>query len=459
MKIAVVVLAAGLGTRMKSDVPKVLHTVLGRPMISYVIDAARGIKPSRIIAVINPLHQEVVEYMSSLGVDTAFQGRPLGTADALKSALSKLKGFKDTVIVVNGDTPLLHTGTIKKFISKHERSGADISVLSFKTDTPFSYGRIIRELSGNSWKIVEERDLSGDQRQINEVNSGIYVLNGKALGLLKRVKKNPQKGEYYLTDIVEIGCNAGLKADVISVGREEEFFGVNTMADLLNVQWVLQDKIMSDFMKKGVRFYNPESVIIHDSVKIASDTIIYPNVCLEGKTEIGKGSKIFPGARIVDSTIGRNVSVLDNSVIEESKIGDHSTVGPFARFRPNSVLGKRVKVGNFVEVKNSTLSDGTKANHLSYIGDAIVGKNVNIGAGTITCNYDGVRKHKTVIEDGVFIGSDSQLIAPVRIGKGAYIAAGSTITDDIQAKSLAISRIKQVEYKGWTERKRKGQKK
>lgn len=454
MKFSVVILAAGLGTRMKSSTPKVLHHVLGKPMISHIVDAVKRIRPSKIITVIHPSQTGVALWLSSLGIETTVQPKPLGTADALKAALSKLKGYHGTVMVVNGDTPLLRSGTLKRFLSSHRKLHADVSVLSFHTNEPFAYGRIVRDVSGNACKIVEERDLARDQKEIKEVNSGIYALNRKALSLLIKIRKNVNKGEYYLTDIVEMSCNTGLKTVVIKEGREEEFYGVNTMADLLNVQRVLQDKIISNLMKNGVRIYDPGSVIIHGDVKIAKDTIIYPNVYLEGNSKIGKNSTILPGVRIVNSKIGKNVSILDNSIIEESIIGDNSIVGPFARSRPKSVLGKGVKIGNFVEVKNSRISDGTKANHLSYIGDSIIGKNVNIGAGTITCNYDGMNKNRTIIEDEVFIGSDSQLIAPVRIGKGAYIAAGSTITENVRANSLAISRVKQVEYQGWAEKRK-----
>jgi bifunctional UDP-N-acetylglucosamine pyrophosphorylase/glucosamine-1-phosphate N-acetyltransferase len=459
MKFSVAVLAAGLGTRMRSDKPKVLHNILGRPMIQYVIDAAKKLKPDRIVAVLNPSHGDVKEYLAGMRIEVAIQKKPLGTADAVKAAFARLKDFKGNVVIVNGDTPLIAHGTLKKFISRHEKSGAVLSVLSFNAVDPFSYGRIIRGRTGNVERIVEEKDLSGDLKDIREVNSGVYVISQKISGLLSNIRKNRKKGEYYLTDLLEIVLKKGMKADVINIGKEEEFLGVNTVADLSEVQKIVQRDVIMGLMKKGVTFHDPDSVIVHREVKIGADSIIYPRVCLEGETVIGKASTIYQGVRMVDSSVGKNVKILDNSVIERSRIDEGSSVGPFAHLRPGSDLGKRVKVGNFVEVKNSRISDGSKAAHLSYIGDTSIGRDVNIGAGTIICNYDGVKKHRTVIEDGVFIGSDTQLIAPVKIGKGAFVAAGSTITNDVPAKALAISRTRQKEYAGWSNKKTKGLKK
>ncbi|GBD98996.1 bifunctional protein GlmU [bacterium BMS3Abin07] len=453
MNLAVVVLAAGQGTRMKSQVPKVLHPVLGRPMIRYVIDTLNRLKPDRKIIVINPLHDPVCNYLSGFDCEIAVQKKLLGTADALRSAFSLLHGFEGTVLVVNGDTPLISPVTLKKFLTRHHRSGSDISVLSFNAGDPSYYGRIIRNNSGSACMIVEEKDLSAGQKAIREVNSGVYAMKHNVEGLLGKIKKNPKKKEYYLTDILALASKRGLKSDVINIGLEEEFHGVNTMADLLAAQRLIQKGLINKLMKKGVRFLNPDSVIVHPDVRIAPDSVIYPSVCLEGRTVIGRSSKIFQGVRIVDSRIGRGVSVLDNSLIEGSRVDDESSVGPFARLRPDSIIGKNVKIGNFVEIKNSRILEGTKAGHLSYIGDATIGRNVNIGAGTITCNYDGVKKHRTVIGDEVFVGSDTQLIAPVRVGKRAFIAAGSTITEDVSANALAISRAGQKEIAGWSHKK------
>jgi bifunctional UDP-N-acetylglucosamine pyrophosphorylase/glucosamine-1-phosphate N-acetyltransferase len=459
MKCSVVILAAGLGTRMKSDKPKILHDILGRPMIRYVIDSAMNLKPSNIIAVINPSHNDVREYLTGTGVDVAVQKKPLGTADAVKAASKNLRGFKGSIVIVNGDTPLVTHRTLKKFVTRHERSGAVLSVLSFNAADPFSYGRIVRGESGKAERIVEEKDLSRDMKDIREVNSGVYVMNHAIGALLNTIKKNRKKGEYYLTDLLELVLKKGMKADVVNIGKEEEFCGINTMADLSAVQKTVQRNIVRNLMMRGVMFHDPESVIVHPGVKIGTDTTIYPRVCLEGKTVIGQGSIIYQSVRVADSSIGKNVKILDNSVIEASRVDDASSVGPFAHLRPGSDLGKKVKVGNFVEVKNSRISDGSKAAHLSYIGDTSIGKNVNIGAGTITCNYDGVKKHRTEIGDGVFIGSDTQLIAPVKIGKGAFVAAGSTITNDVPAKALAMSRVRQKAYAGWTNKRTKERKK
>ena len=449
MRLAVVILAAGMGTRMKSSRPKVLHEILGRPMMEYIVGAARKLKPARIIAVANPRHTGVHGLAAAMGIEWTSQDRPLGTADAVKAAFRELSGFSGSVLVLNGDTPLITAATLKKFVRAHVSAGHRLSVLSFRASDPFSYGRIVRDGGGVPFAIVEERDLSAAMKDITEVNSGVYLIDSALAGLLDRIKRNPRKGEYYLTDLFSLAVKGKVACGVLEMGDEDEFHGVNSMKDLSRVQAIMQRRITDALMAKGVMFYDPGAVIIHPDVRIGAETVIYPSVCLEGGTVIGRGARIHSGTRIVDSRIGDNVTILDNTLIEGSRIKEDSVIGPHARVRPVTLIGKGVKVGNFVEVKNSRIGDGTKASHLSYIGDAVIGRNVNIGAGTITCNFDGLKKHRTVIGDDVFVGSDSQLIAPVRIGKGAFIAAGSTITDNVPAGALGIGRAAQKIHRQW----------
>ncbi len=458
MNTAIIILAAGLGTRMRSGTPKVLNSLLGRPLLQYVIDASKKCGVKRIITVTNPGHPEVIDLIKANRIEHTVQKRPLGTADAVKEALRYLDGFRGDLMIVNGDTPLISPRMLKRLITRHAKAKCDLSLISFNAKDPFSYGRIVRDEKGSPIGIVEEKDLKGGLKEIKEVNSGVYIIGSKAAKLISRIKKNSGKGEYYLTDLVSLSGRAGLDVKVFNIGSEEEFFGINSMAELAKAQRLVQDEIIRSFMKKGVMFHDPSSVMVHGDVKIGAGSVIYPGVCIEGSSVIGKDSIIYPGVRIVDSKVGNGTSVLDNSLIEGSVIGEGSSIGPSARLRPGSETGKRVKIGNYVEMKSSKIADGSKASHLSYIGDAIIGKNVNIGAGTITCNYDGRKKHRTVIEDDVFIGSDTQLIAPLKIGKGAFIAAGSTITRDVPRKALAISRSRQKEMRNWKVKSRKGNK-
>lgn len=455
MKVAVVILAAGLGTRMKSGIPKVLHTVLGKSMILRIIESVRKIHPERIVVVVNRSHPDVRRLLSACGVEIAVQSRMPGTAGAVRAARPSLSRFDGTVLVLNGDTPLVSAETLRRFLRQHSGTGSDLSVVSFTARNPFSYGRILRDDSGKALRIVEEKDLERSQKSLDEVNAGVYAFGSSAVPLLDLIRMNSRKREHYLTDLLEIAVARGMNCEVFCMGSEDEFQGVNTMADLVRVESKLRVDVVNRHMERGVRFLEPASVIVHPESKIGRDSVIYPNVCIEGHTVIGPETVIRPGVRIVDSELGKGVSVLDNTLIENSRIGDRSVIGPCAHLRPQSVVGREAKIGNFVEVKKSTLADRVKASHLSYIGDAVVGDDVNIGAGTITCNYDGRQKHKTIIGDGVFVGSDTQFVAPVEIGKNAYIAAGSTITRNVAPHSLALSRTDQVEVADWAKRKRK----
>jgi bifunctional UDP-N-acetylglucosamine pyrophosphorylase/glucosamine-1-phosphate N-acetyltransferase len=452
VNLSTVILAAGLGTRMKSLTPKLLHSVCGKPIIKYVADAVATLKADKNIIIVGPDDKEIRTALTGYSFTLAVQKEQKGTADALKAAVKKLKGFDGTILILNGDTPLIEPSTLQKFLKIHNRNKEDISIISFIVEGDHSYGRIIRDKKSVR-AIIEDRDADREQKKIKEVNSGIYAMKSHILKLLKGIKMNKKKGEYYLTDIVDIAAKKGCRIGAHLLGNEMELTGINTREDLYKASHYLSNKIVAGWMNRGVSFIDKTSVFIHPEVEIGMDTIIYPNVHIEGKTIIGNDCVIYPNTRIANSIIGNGVVIKDSTIIESSTIKDKAAVGPFAHLRPDSVIGSFSKIGNFVEIKKAAVGEGTKASHLSYIGDAEIGRGVNIGAGTITCNYDGKVKHKTVIEDDAFIGSDTQLVAPVKVGKGAYVGAGSTITKDVPSLSLAVSRTAQVNIENWAIKK------
>jgi bifunctional UDP-N-acetylglucosamine pyrophosphorylase/glucosamine-1-phosphate N-acetyltransferase len=405
-------------------------------------------KPARVIVVINPSGTAVKEALRGCHVDFAVQKEPRGTADAVMTAVQKLGGFSGTLLVLSGDAPLVNVSTLKRLLSVHRKKKEDISILAFVAGGDHSYGRIIRSGSGVK-AIIEHRDADSDQKKINEVNSGIYAFEPSALSLLKDIRINPSKKELYLTDIAGLAYARGLRVGSHILGDETELTGINTRAELLMAGLYLRDRIVSKLMENGVSFMDLKSVFISTEAKIGPDTIIYPNVIIEGNTVIGKNCVIYPHARIINSKIGNDARVMDSSVIDSSTVKNRAAIGPFAHIRPGSVIGSSSKIGNFVEVKKSVIGSHSKASHLSYIGDAEIGDSVNIGAGTITCNYDGVNKHKTVIEKGAFIGSDTQLVAPVKVGRGAYVGSGTTVTKNVPSMALALSRTPQINIEGW----------
>jgi bifunctional UDP-N-acetylglucosamine pyrophosphorylase/glucosamine-1-phosphate N-acetyltransferase len=459
MSLAVVILAAGRGERMNSSLPKVLHKIFDKPMLRYVVDTASGLNPSKIVVVVGKNHKEiksrgVLQYAPTKKgqrgiVSFAVQKEPKGTADALSKAGKALKGFKGTILVLNGDTPLITVQTLNKFLGLHRKGEKDISFISFIASNPAAYGRVIRDDSGGPVSIVEEKDATAAQKKIDEVNSGVYAIKSDMLRLLREIPLNALKGEYYLTDIIGIAKNKGYSVDAYCIGSEDEMMGINTVSELIKAQKMFGKKLIDMWINKGVRFLDPDSVFVSQNVIIGRETTIYPCVYLEGNTRIGKGCTVYPNVRIIDSEIRDGAVIKDSTVIEGSIVRAKALIGPFAHIRHGSDIGSEAKIGNFVEVKKSTIGFGTKASHLSYLGDASIGEDVNIGAGTITCNYDGEKKHRTTIEDNVFIGSDTQLIAPVSIGKGAYVGAGSTITKHVPSMSLAVSRVKQKNIEGW----------
>ncbi len=457
---ACVILAGGLGTRMKSSLPKILHPICGRPMMAYALEAALALKPRMTVIVTGAgthgqIENALASYEDRAGIRYALQAKPLGTGHALLTAAKELgDDFSGSVVVLNGDFPLIRPETLRRLLHLHRKNKNALSLGSFMTDDPASYGRVFRDPSGMPARIIEKTDLAAEDEEIKEVNSGLYVLEPEAVRLLGRIKRNPRKKEYYLTDILALARREGLRAGAYPIASEEEFAGVNDLLELGLAEAAIRRRIIRGLSKNGVRFIAPETVYIDAGVKIAPGALIYPNVYLQGGTTVGKGCIIYPNVRIIDGIVREGAAVLDSSLIENSEVGEKAQVGPFAHLRPGARIRPSAKIGNFVEIKNSTIGKGTKAMHLSYIGDASVGRSVNIGAGTITCNYDGIRKNRTVIGDGVFIGSDSQLVAPVNVKKGSFVAAGTTVTSDVPAGSLAISRVRQKNVKGYVGKKK-----
>ncbi|BAI81397.1 N-acetylglucosamine biosynthesis bifunctional enzyme [Deferribacter desulfuricans SSM1] len=441
MNILTIILAAGKGTRMKSKKEKVLHKVAGKPMIDYVIDTAKNVS-NKIIVVVNNEQQELISHLQNKNIDFAFQENQLGTGDAVKAAVKTISEYNGKVLILCGDMPLVEAETLKEFIDKGKEN--KVSLISTFMDDPTGYGRIIRDGKKDFLKIVEEKDANELEKKINEINTGIYLVDFQYLkAALEKLNNNNAQGEYYLTDIVEPG------SFVFPVEESEQFIGINDRIALTHASKIIYRKRALNFMKNGVTIIDPETCYIDENVKIENDVTIYPNVYLEGNTTIEEGCTIYPGVRIIDSIIKQNCTIKDNTLIEESNVGENSTIGPMAHLRPGSILEGDNKIGNFVETKKITFGKGSKASHLTYLGDAEIGKNVNVGCGTITCNYDGFSKHKTVIGDDVFVGSDVQFVAPVKIGKGALIAAGSTITKDVPEDALAITRAEQKNIEGW----------
>lgn len=460
--IEVVILAAGLGTRMKSATIKILHKAAGRPIIDYVIDLAGELCSNSPVMIIGHQRASVQKCVGDRA-RYATQEQQLGTGHAVLQAEqvldpAALKGRK--VLILSGDVPLTRTETLQQLVEEHERSGNALTLLSMRLEQPAMYGRIVRDDSGAVLRIVEAKDANEDELTITEVNAGIYLFEGEHLfANLRRLGTANAQGEYYLTDVLGAIREAGNRVGAVVVADPVEALGVNSRAELATVEAEIQRRVVEKLMKDGVTFRNPSTVVIDSTVTIGADTVVYPFVTIEGSTHIGEGCVIEPGVHLVNVSVGDDVHLKTGTVAEDAVIEAEATVGPYAHLRPGTKLGPHVKIGNFVETKKAVFAQGAKASHLSYIGDAEIGADVNIGAGTITCNYDGVNKHKTVLEDGVFIGSDTQLVAPVRVGKGAYVGAGSTITKDVPADALALSRTPQRNIEGWATKRREEMKK
>jgi bifunctional UDP-N-acetylglucosamine pyrophosphorylase/glucosamine-1-phosphate N-acetyltransferase len=437
----VVILAAGLGTRMKSARAKVLHQLGGLPLIAYVCRAALGLKPEQIYVVVGHQGDEVEKAVKNEVQEFAqfvTQTEQRGTGDAVMAARTQLEDKDSLVLVLSGDVPMIRAETLLNLIDHHKSSGAACSILSVKLENPTGYGRIVRDSGEQFVKIVEQKDATPEERKLKEINSGIYCFAARKLfSALARVTPSNNQGEFYLTDAPEVLLADGEKVNVYLHADAREVSGINTRAELAEFENLMRRGTIRRLMvDAGVTFIDPSNAYISAEAKVGRDCIIYPGVSIEGNSVIGENCEIRSGARITNSRLGDNVIVKDHSVVVDSVIGSKCSIGPFAHLRMNSVLEETSSVGNFVEVKKSRLGRGSKSMHLTYLGDATIGEGTNIGAGTITCNYDGKHKHETVVEDGVKIGSDTMLVAPVRVGKGSVTAAGSVVTRDVPPDTL-----------------------
>ena len=452
MPTAALILAAGEGTRMKSDLPKVAHEILGVPMVSLVVDAAKAAGCERVVAVTGHGAARVEEILA--GLECTRQDRQLGTGHAVMCARDALRGHAGSLVVLSGDTPLLRSETIAALIGAREESGAALVLLTARLDDPTGYGRIVRSVDGTVERIVEQKDATRLEAAIDEVNTGTYCFDAGVLyDHLDRLDTDNAQGELYLTDMVGIFEREGLEVDALLTDDPLETLGVNSRVQLAEASGVLQRRINERHMLDGVTMTDPGLVWIGPHVRLGRDVLIEPMTFVMGETTIGDRVHIGPGARITDSTIAEEARV-DSSVVIGAVVGPSASVGPMAYLRPGAVLDAGARAGTCVEIKNSTVGEGSKVPHLSYIGDATIGDGVNVGAGTITCNYDGKRKHRTVIGDGAFIGSDTMLVAPVTIGEGAVTAAASAITRDVPPGALGVERCEQRTIEGWAERRR-----
>lgn len=446
--LAAVVLAAGKGTRMKSQLPKVLHTVGGKPMVQHVLAAARACGAERTLVVVGYGAAQVRDVLPT-EVVCVLQEQQLGTGHAVMQVQPYLADFTGTVMVLCGDTPLLTGALLADLYTAHTQARAAATILTACLDDPTGYGRVLRAADGTVTRIVEEKDATSEQRTVQEVNTGIYCFAKEALfDALTKLDRNNRQGEYYLTDVIQILRDSGARVWAQTAPDPTETLGVNSRAQLAVAERMLRQRKLAEVMDSGVTIMDPASTFIDAEVTIGADTVIYPFTWLEGRTVIGDRCRIGPSTRLTDVTVGDGVE-LHFTYAHECRIGDAATIGPYVHLRPNTVLAERVHVGNYVEVKNSTIGTGSKIPHLSYVGDTDMGAGVNIGSGTITVNYDGHKKHRTVIEDRAFIGCNTNLVAPVRVGAGAYIAAGSTITQDVPAQALGVARARQTNIDGW----------
>lgn len=446
-----VILAAGKGTRMKSKLYKVLHPVLGKPMVEHVVDQLDQIGVSRQIVIVGH-GAEAVQDTLGTRVEYAVQEEQLGTGHAVQMAEAELAGKSGATLVVCGDTPLLTAETLEALLAHHEAQQAKVTVLTAIADDATGYGRVVRGEDGNVTKVVEHKDASEAELAINEINTGTYVFDNELLfDALKQVGNNNAQGEYYLPDVISIAKEAGEVVAAHTAPTFDETIGVNDRVALSQAEAIMRKRTNERLMREGVTFMDPASTYISPDVVIGSDTVIYPGTVILGKTTIGSECVIGPNSDIRNSVI-EDHAVVRQSVVTDSRIGEAAQVGPFAHLRQQAVLGANTRVGNFVEIKKSTFGDGAKASHLSYIGDASIGERVNLGCGSITVNYDGKNKFETVVEDDAFVGCNVNLIAPVKVGKGAIVAAGSTITNDVPEEALAIARERQTNKEGYTKR-------
>ncbi|QOJ81929.1 MULTISPECIES: bifunctional UDP-N-acetylglucosamine diphosphorylase/glucosamine-1-phosphate N-acetyltransferase GlmU [Bacillus] len=438
-----VVLAAGQGTRMKSKLYKVLHPVCGKPMVEHVVDEALKLSLSKLVTIVGHGAEEVKKQLGDKS-EYALQAEQLGTAHAVKQAQPFLADEKGVTIVICGDTPLLTAETMEQMLKEHTQREAKATILTAVAEDPTGYGRIIRSENGAVQKIVEHKDASEEERLVTEINTGTYCFDNEALfRAIDQVSNDNAQGEYYLPDVIEILKNEGETVAAYQTGNFQETLGVNDRVALSQAEQFMKERINKRHMQNGVTLIDPMNTYISPDAVIGSDTVIYPGTVIKGEVQIGEDTIIGPHTEIMNSAIGSR-TVIKQSIVNHSKVGNDVNIGPFAHIRPDSVIGNEVKIGNFVEIKKTQFGDRSKASHLSYVGDAEVGTDVNLGCGSITVNYDGKNKYLTKIEDGAFIGCNSNLVAPVTVGEGAYVAAGSTVTEDVPGKALAIARARQV---------------
>jgi bifunctional UDP-N-acetylglucosamine pyrophosphorylase/glucosamine-1-phosphate N-acetyltransferase len=460
MNAHVVILAAGKGTRMKSARPKVLHRVAGQPLIEHVLAAAAALSPHTTTVVVGHQAESLKTALAGYpGLTFVVQEPQLGTAHALLTTESALHGQTGTLLLLSGDVPLLSANTLKTLLDTHLAARAAATVITAVVDDAHGYGRIIRgsaESGRQIARIVEEKDATPEERQVREINSGIYAFALEGLfDAVRSIAAENAQNEYYLPDLVDIFRRQGLVVETVTVPNPDEIRGINSRSELAAVSRIVRDQKNAELMAAGVTIEDPATAYIDGDVTIGPDTIVHPGVSLEGQTTIGAGCEIHSGVRIVNSQIGDRVQVFNHCVITDAIVASDVNIGPFAHLRNHADVRAHARVGNFVELKKTVLGAGSKSMHLAYLGDALVGERVNIGAGTITCNYDGVNKNTTTIEDGAFIGSDSQLVAPVTIGKGAYVGSGTTIRENVPGGALAVSAGKQRNLEGWVDEKAK----
>ncbi|MCA6070637.1 MAG: bifunctional UDP-N-acetylglucosamine diphosphorylase/glucosamine-1-phosphate N-acetyltransferase GlmU [Endomicrobium sp.] len=438
-----VILAAGAGIRMKSSLPKVMHKLSGKPLVKWVVDSVSALKPDNIVVVLGCDSEIVEKYLSgvSSNIKFVYQKEQLGTAHAVMQTEKVLKDCDSNVLVISGDVPLVKSSTLASLVKSNKKTVSAVTVLSAEVENSFGYGRIVKN-NGFLEKIVEEKDASVAEKQIKEINSGIYCFNKNLWKALSKVKPNNAKKEYYITDTVAILRGFGKKISLIVVKDKNEVKGINNRAELAQAELILKDKKVKELLDSGISIIDANNVHISYDARIGRDTVIYPGVFIDTGVSIGRSCTVKGASYITNSKIGDD-SIILYSYVDGAVIGKKVKIGPFSHIRPGSILRNNVKVGNFSETKKAVISKNSKVNHLSYIGDAYVGEDVNIGAGTITCNYDGINKHQTIIGSKSFVGSNVNFVAPVRIGQGALIAAGSTVTCDVPSGKLAIARAKQ----------------
>jgi bifunctional UDP-N-acetylglucosamine pyrophosphorylase/glucosamine-1-phosphate N-acetyltransferase len=455
--LSVLVLAAGKGTRMVSNRAKVLHTICGIPMLVMIYRAVAALSPEEIFIVIGQDANRVRSTIEGSPVTFILQAEQLGTGHAVIVARDELRRREGgDVLVLFGDTPRIRTETLSRLVEMHRESGAATTLLTVHAPDPFGYGRIVRGGDGAIEAIVEEKDATPEQRKITEINPGVYCFQvSHMLDALGELSNENAQGEYYVTDLISIQRRAGLRVNAVLHGDYDELRGINTRHELADLAAALRRRKNIELMAAGVTMIDPERTYVDLDVVVEKDVTLYPMVTLEGMTRIGEESIVRPGSRVTNSVIGRGVEILDSSVITDSKVGDRNVIGPCAHLRGGVAVGDDCRIGDFVEIKNSTLGSRICAAHLSYLGDATIGNDVVVGAGTITCNYDGLSKNATIVEDHAFIGSDVQLVAPVRIGSGAVVAAGSCVTDDVPAGALGIARERQVNKIDWVPRRKR----